>query len=180
MEIQQVIDNLSTFEEAVRRELQAVTVKAANDLASGVALRVVNEGKNAKGGQFSDYSDKKYYASSFKGKNRSGGADARLTALGRGAKIDYAEYRRLNNLNGSPKNFEFTGDMWRNFGVMNFINSGLSVTANIGGLTENAGDKISGNSKREGYDIAAASEKEELEVKADLEKWIEGLINKIQ
>jgi hypothetical protein len=177
MEIQLAIDNLSKIEDAVRRGLQKAVVKAANDLASAVALRVVQSGETSKGGKFSNYSTDKVYASSFKGKGRSGGADSRITALGRGAKISYSEFRALNNLNTAPKNFEFTGDMWRNFGVMSIEENGLSVTANIGGLTEDAGKKIAGNSKREGIDIASASKKEEAETKADLAKWISEIIN---
>jgi len=176
MEIQKAIDIFGRIEEAVRRDLQKAVAKAANDLASAVSLRVVNKGETAKGGKFSNYSTAKVYASSFKGKGRSGGADSRITALGRGAKISYSEFRALNNLNTAPKNFEFTGDMWRNFGVMDVKNNGLSVTANIGGLTQNAADKIAGHSKREGIDIASASAKEEAETRVDLENWIAGII----
>jgi len=178
MTFEEYIARLDLLEQTIRQDLQRVTVTAANDLASGIAFRVVNQKKNATGGDFSAYSTTPVYASSFKGKGRNGSSDTRISALGRGAKISYKDFRAINNLNSDKKDFNFTGDMWRNFGVLDFSENEGKVSVNIGGKTPSAIEKLAGHSKREGYDIAAASAQEELDVRADFENWLSQILPK--
>lgn len=170
MDISQFIAHLETLEATIKREVQQTTVIAANDLASVIAARVVQRGENANGQLFSPYSSTPYYASSFKGKAR-----RNITPLARGTKITYGKFRELQGLNATPKNFEFTGDMWRNFGVIEVSESNGVIKANIGGKTESSAKKIAILSKQEGIDIARASASEEALVRSFYQNWLKNI-----
>lgn len=176
MDINEYIGRLSQVEAHVKRDFQRACVTAANDLVSGVTLRVVNQGLNANGKPFSPYSPNVYYASSFKSKGRNDSSDSRISALGT-TKISYGQFRGINNLNTSPKNFAFTGDLWKNYGVLNYYEGNGTVTVNIGTKTPSATAKMEGNSKREGIEIGSASQAEEAEVRQDLENWLANIFN---
>lgn len=175
MNIEQFIVYLENVETAVKRELQTKTIIAANDLSSLIADRVTVKGLNANGQAFSPYSQNAYYASSFKGKGRNASSDTRISSLGRGAKITYGQFREINNLKSTPKNFSFTNDMWRNHGVKEATYSNGVAVVGIGGKSESAIEKINFLSKQEGINIAAASQSEIQIVGSLLNKWILGL-----
>lgn len=172
MELTQFIDNLDALAATIRREFQRAVIIAANDIASAVSLRVVHQGENANGQKFTPYSSNKQYASSFKKKGRNASSDAKISALGRGAKITYGEFRVMEGLNASPKNFEFTGEMWRKFGVQNVSDTGGQIVVNIGGTTADAAAKIRHQTKREGVEITRANDAEIQIVNQNLTKWL--------
>lgn len=149
------------LQEAERRllaNLQRIAVTGANDLSSLVSLRVVNEKKTATGGNFTPYSKTPVPAWFYRGKSRTSSADTAVSALAKkGQKLSYSGFRELNNLDGTNKNFEFTGEMWRGVGVTGAVVSGPVATAYIGANTRPAQDKLKWTSTQEGRSVIEAS-----------------------
>ena len=101
---------------------------AANDLAALVTNRVVQKGENYLGSAFSPYSKNTVAAWRFWGKSRTQAAERKLRALSRAkGALSYEEFRSLNNLKTDKKNFEFTGEMWRKFGIVKVSVSGRQL-----------------------------------------------------
>ena len=146
---------------------------ASNDLAALVTNRVVQTGKNFKGGSFSAYSSKTVAAWRFWGKSRTQAAEKKVRAVSRAkGALSYQEFRELNNLKTDKKNFEFTGEMWRKFGIVRVDVSGQRFKISLGGTSTVAQDKIDENSNREGISIIEASTREEQIVQNTVQGWI--------
>jgi len=96
-----------------------------------------------------------------------GGKNIKLFEL----KGGYAELRRLEGFSNTNKSFEFTGEMWRKFGVVSVSQQAGKLTVKLGGKTTAAQDKIDWNSEREGVDIIDAC-------KAEVE-WLQRRVGKI-
>lgn len=145
---------------------------AANDLAALVTNRVVQRGENYQGGQFSAYSTKTVAAYRFWGKSRTQAAERRVRAASRSkTSLSYQTFREINNLNTSPKNFEFTGEMWRKFGIVRSV-LGPVFKISLGGTTKAAQDKIDANSQQEGISIIENNPQEELAVQNAISEWL--------
>ena len=174
-ELQNKIDN------AIRRiddELEVQARSAGLDLVAIVANRVVQKGETAEGGSFTPYSTKEIPAFFFLGKSRTATAEAKVKALSKYPdNLSYKEFRAINNLNTSHKNFEFSGEMWRGFGVLSATKSPNGVTLTIGGRSEASEDRITWNSKREGTSIILPSKAELDLIKTNLNRWLNNIIN---
>jgi len=164
-------DELSSY---ITNELPVFAQQvAANDLAALVTNRVVQKGENYKGSPFSAYSTNTVAAWRFWGKSRTQAAEKRVRALSRArGALSYKGFRELNNLETSKKNFEFTGEMWRKFGIVRVDISGQRFTVSLGGTSPAAQDKIDENSAREGISIIEANEREEAIVQASVNGWL--------
>lgn len=152
------------LQEAERRllaNLQRIAVTGANDLSSLISLRVVNNKQTVSGGNFTPYSKTPVPAWFYRGKSRTSSADTAVSALAKkGEKLSYSGFRELNNLDGSNKNFEFTGEMWRAVGVVGSTVSGPVAAAYIGANTKAGQDKLKWTSTQEGRSVIEASGEE--------------------
>lgn len=181
MDIYEQINRLDELINYVNNELPIFAQNvAAADLAALVTNRVVQKGENYKGGQFSPYSTQTVAAWRFWGKSRTQAAEkkVRAQAKAKGA-LSYKTFRELNNLKAGAKNFEFTGEMWRKFGIVSTIRTGPNFKIKIGGTTTAAQDKIDENSAREGLSIVEASEKERQIVQQTAQGWLNRQANRI-
>ena len=159
-------------------EIEAQAAKAGGDLVALVAQRVVQTGKSADGAQFSPYSTTEVPAFFYFNRSRSAGAEAKVRAKAKKKEpISYREFRQINNLNPAPKNFEFTGDMWRNFGVLRVQRTPAGATVTIGGRKPDAEDKVTWNSEREGKSIIKPSPREIEIVTANLTRWAQNIVS---
>lgn len=156
-----------------------VEARAKLDLIALVKDRVVQRGLDKDGQRFSSYSTKKVPAFLYRGRSRSQGAEERVTALGKkGVMLSYKDFREVNNLNSSFKNFEFTGEMWRSINVLETRSTKNQVTVIIGADNQEAADKLQFNSETENVNIIEPS-KEEIEVvRKNLEKWLSNILKK--
>lgn len=146
---------------------------ASNDLVAMVTNRVVQKGKDYRGQTFSAYSNIKIHAKEFIGKSRVASVDKKIQAMAKKNQlISYKEFRELNNLETSKKNFEFTGEMWRKFGVIKFVVSGDNFKIIIGGKTPEAQKKIDENSYSENESIIEANEDERKFYETTLNTWL--------
>lgn len=170
-------------------------------LAAVIKRRVLNKGISADGSPFSKYSDKgvpylvyknafarvpsayeniKSKVESLKKRKKIGGKKNEFTEDS-DYFITYKDWREANRLNTSRKNFEFTGDMWANFGTSESVDveklSNNMVRITLKGGSEDSQNKIDWNSKREGKSIIEPTDDELNDAKND---FIESLSNELQ
>lgn len=159
-------------------EIEAQASRAGADLVALITQRVVQTGNSSEGSQFSPYSTQELPAFFYFNRSRTGGADAKVRAKAKKKEpISYKEFRQINNLNTSPKNFEFTGEMWRGFGVLQVQRSQRGATVTIGGRTPAAAEKIDWNTQQEGRSVIAPSKQEIEIVTANLRRWAQNIVN---
>ena len=171
-------DELINFVENQLPEFAKQVLSA--DLVALVTNRVVQRGEDYTGVRFSAYSVTTVAAYRFWGKSRTQAAEKiiRAKARAKGA-LSYKEFRGINNLKTDKKNFEFTGEMWKKFGVIRSVVSGSKFTVSIGGTTTASQNKIDDNSQREGLSIIEASDDERDLVSRTTEDWISQHANRI-
>ncbi len=176
MTIDELTNRITRGLQRLDAELEAQVSKAGADLVALVSNRVIQEGKNAEGSNFSDYSNTEIPAFFYfnKSRNASGEAAVRKKAKAK-EKISYKEFRGLNNLNESPKNFEFTGAMWRGFGVLKVEKTATGATLTLGGRNQDSEEKIGWNSEQEKTQIIKPSVQEIQIVKNNLQAWANSL-----
>lgn len=176
---------LSEFEQKIERslsriesELETQVAIAGNDLVALITNRVVQRGETADGGSFTPYSTTEVPAFFFTNKSRTSSANSAVKQKSKKQEtISYKEFRAINNLNTAPKNFEFTGEMWRGFGVTQIQRSPGGVLVTIGGKIKASEDRIAWNSAQEGKSIIKPSKRELEIVTANLRGWLNALIN---
>lgn len=181
MDIYEQIRRLDELTAYVTNELPIFAQQvAANDLAALVTNRVVQKGENFKGSGFSSYSSKTVAAWRFWGKSRNQTAEKKVRAKSKAqGALSYVEFRELNNLKTDKKNFEFTGEMWRKFGIVRTNISGQDFTISLGGTSPASQTKIDENSAREGISIIEASGTEEIIVQNTVSGWLDRQADRI-
>lgn len=161
MTIPEAIQHLTNIENRLRGGLSNDLAAAGADLCADIANRVINDGESESGGLFTPYSTKEVPAFWYIGRSRNSAADARVRAIARqrGA-LSYRDFRGLNNLPTSPKNFSFTNEMWRGFGVKKAVYQNGQYILTIGGKTSASADKIAWMAGQEGRSIIAPNDEE--------------------
>jgi len=106
---------------------------------------------------------------------KKGGKNIHLFEL----KGGYAQLRKLEGFSNARKSFEFTGEMWRKFGVTNTTIGGGVITFTLGGKTTAAQDKIDWNSEREGVVITEPGKIEIQNLQNQTDRLIPGYLAKV-
>lgn len=164
---------IGAIEAALKGDLTDTLRRAGGDLCALIADRIINTGKDSQGDFFTPYSQTKVPAYFYFNRSRSGGADARVRAAAKKREgLSYSDFRRLNNLPTDKKNFSFTNDMWRHFGVKKINKSPNGWKMTIGGLTTLAQNKIEWLSGQENQDIVQPTKQEVECVKDAVLKFI--------
>lgn len=188
MDIREQIQRVKELKEYINTELPKFAEQVAVlDLAALVANRVVQKGKDYLGNDFTAYSTIQIPAWKFYGKSRTQTAEKKIRGLisnkgdkGKGGVLSYEEFRILNNLKTDKKNYEFTGEMWRKFGIVSSRTaSGGIFKISLGGTTTAAQNKIDENSKEAGLSIIEASEAEKALVNNSVSDWIDEQADRI-
>jgi len=161
------------------------------DMVSEIEMRVRDNQKSCKG-DFSKYSRKPMLTSGNTLKSRrvwsaipddekkwvtikKGGKNIHLFEL----KGGYAELRSWEGFTNIYKSFEFTGEMWRKFGVTNTTVANGVITFTLGGKTTAAQDKIDYNSEREGINIIEPCKDEIKNLQDQIDRLIPGYLAKV-
>lgn len=177
MTLSELSDQLDRALARIDAELSVQGQKAGLDLVALVSTRVIQRGETADGGRFSNYSETPTPAFFYFGKSRNqSGEKAVQRASKERRPLSYSEFRRVNGLEVAFKNFEFTGALWRGFGVVSAESSPEGVTVVIGGTNTDASQKIGWLSEQEGRSIIQPSPAEIELVRGFLVKWASGLI----
>jgi len=106
---------------------------------------------------------------------KKGGKNIHLFEL----KGGYAQLRKLEGFSNARKSFEFTGEMWRKFGVTNTTVGNGVITFILGGKTTVAQDKINWNSEREGVVIIEPCKTEIQNLQNQIDRLIPGYLVKV-
>lgn len=145
--------------EAIKNRLENLSdiiAIAGADLCADVANRVINQGESADGGKFSSYSTNKVPAFWYAGRSLNASGEGKVKAAAKkGEGISYKEFREFNNRPTAFKNFSFSQEMWRGFGVKKVESGGGVYTLVIGGKTKESEEKIGWMSGQEGGSIIA-------------------------
>lgn len=191
MTIDEYNRQLKKIENKLSKEVaRTIELYAKSNLIGLITNRVIQRQKNAKGSKFSKYSKKPIYTDGVTEKSsnvyeklagskskraklkwitvKQGGKDVSLFQVPGG----YAEIRKIEGFSNTSKSFEFTGEMWKKFGITS-VRRGNTPVITLGGKTKAAQDKINDNSKREGIDIIDITKKEELLVAKEIDKQLE-------
>lgn len=145
------------------------------DICADVANRVINKGETATGGKFSAYSQRKVPAFWYFGRSVNSGGESRIRAAAKKRiGVSYADFRRFNSRQAEFKNFSFTNQMWRGFGVLSVRFDGRAYEVTIGGKTKLSKDRIAWMSGQEKRSIIEPSKKE---IEAAKRRFIKYVLN---
>jgi len=169
MSIDQALQEIDRLEVLLLQRLSDVVHVAALDMVQKISDRVIETGKNAEGQNFKPYSERPFLAFYFFGKSANQTGEARVRqAAKQGKTISYKDFRRLNGRPVDHKNFSFTGQMWKSFGVIRVSGTAGIARLEIGMRDAQADKKLQDNSKRERINIIAPSAQELAQFKADI------------
>ena len=179
MSITEYIKQLDAAIARIESGAEQQVARAGLDLVGLISTRVIQQGKTADGGRFTPYSRDQIPAFFYfnRSRNNSGEQGVRRAAKEKRG-VSYAEFRQLNGLKVDFKNFEFTGDMWRNFRVKKVERTGTGYRLTIGGASEDARQKIEWLSDQEGRLIIEPSRQELAFVQGNLTKWAKSQLPK--
>jgi len=201
MTIEEFNKRLSKFEKDVIKKLpdQFIKAKAGFDVAATVSERVVQKSVSGDGSHFSAYSTRPMLTSGTTAKSKrvwnekagtkekrsklrwatikSGGKNVHLFELSGG----YAEMRRLEGFSNRYKNFWFTTEMWRMFGLKQATKSTQGFKLVFGGKNADAQKKMDENSAREGKNILDMTSGEVQQISDRTSVWVDKMLknNKI-
>jgi len=197
MKIEDVEKKIKNLERNLKTRLPPyIKSIVAHDAVAMISDRVITKQRKAKGGQFSSYSTKPMLTSGHTDKSsrvwramasskakrkqldwvtiKAGGVrDVHLFEL----KGGYAQLRRLEGFSNRSKSFEFTGEMWRTFGLKRTKQGKGELTMVLGGKNQASQKKMDMNSKREGVNIVDISQRELDKLALLIEKEMQKYIN---
>lgn len=161
--------DFSELQKAIKKakaEIQASLISEGNvigaDAAALVEDRIVTKGEKAEGGKFSPYSTKPVAAFRYFGRSRNSSGEQGVRKAAKEKRgVSYKDFRELNGLNTSVKNFQFTGEMWRGMGVVNVRLISYSVLEiTIGGKNPRSKFLLNAHSERENSNLTEPSKSE--------------------
>jgi len=134
---------------------------ASQDTIAQISNRVIETGIDKDGDLFSSYSENEVPASSFLGKGYNAGLEAKLKSLSKkGIRISYKGLRSEAGLKTAFKNFSFSTEMWKGFGLKRTEHTPKGFTLFLGGKTSYSQDLIDKHSEYEGVDIIENNKEE--------------------
>lgn len=180
MTIEQYRAGIAAAKAEILAGMQVEGGRVGADTAALVEQRIISKGEKAEGGQLSPYSTKPVPAFLYFGKSRNqAGEKAVRDRAKKKQPISYREFRSLNGLNTTPKNLQFTGEMWQGFGVVSVreIRPGV-VEVEIGGKNPRSRLLLSAHSVRERTEITAPSKAEVQMVKNGMQQRVSDIIRR--
>jgi len=184
------IKNLNRFKRQLPQYFfNLIKQYAAHDVVAQIENRITTTGKAADGLMFSPYSTKPFWTTGRMQKSNRlrnwaiGNPSVKWMTVKYGEKNvhlfqvpgGYKQAREIEGLQTQYKDFEFSGQMWRMFGVKRSATAKDNVRVWIGGRSTRSQKLINKNSKREGKPLIDMS-KEEI---ATMEKVIDNEISKL-
>jgi len=172
MNVSEQINRMEEIERRLKSLSNDIQREGAN-LCADIAQRVINEGKDSTGGSFSPYSRRGVPAFWYFGRSLNASGEGKVRAAAKKKEyVSYADFRAFNNRPIDKKNFSFSNEMWRNFGVIGVRYSGGVYSLEIGGKTKQSADKIEWMAGQEGKSIIKPNREEIGRLLASLVKRI--------
>lgn len=170
MTVSQILERLDRAEREIREGLRDVLTVQGGSMCGKIADRVIETGRDGEGQAFSPYSTQPVPAFFYfeRSLNQRGESAVRKAAKQRTG-LSYRDFRDANNRPTDHKNFSFSQEMWRGFGLKSVQPDGSGAwSLVIGGKTPTSAQRIEWNSEREGRSIVAPDAQELAELKANI------------
>jgi len=177
MNVSETLAALDRIESQLRRELPERARASGVSLVSVAQQRVLDTGRDGEGQSFTPYSTAPIPAFFYLGKSRTASAEKKVKQAAKArTPLSYSDFRAINNLNTSPKTFEFTGEMWRGVGVVSVEQIPDGVRIVLGGTTKVSKDRLEWNTAREGKRIIRPSKAEIAAEIKSLNAWAKSVV----
>ena len=147
---------------AMVSDFEREALKAGADAAALVENRIVTKGETAQGQRLSPYSTKEVPAFFYFNRSRNNAGENAVRKRAKAKQgVSYKDFRKLNGLNTTNKNLEYTGEMWQGFGVkqVTILRPGVAEVV-IGGKNSRTESLLGYHSARENTDITKPSQQE--------------------
>jgi hypothetical protein len=184
MKAEQFSNQLKQFSAALVQELPRINESVAMNAFAMVRDRVVNEGKKGDGSSLGTYSDNELPLFFYTGKALNKDGEAAVEKAKKAKKgLSYEDWREANNRPVDRVTISFSGDTWKDTGVVKELIDGNKVNTTIGAKnTKDRGGKstddiMSYNQDRYG-DYLIASKEEEKKLAVTYDRLLQQLIDK--
>lgn len=162
--------DVEKFRKALIIEMPIINQSVALNAFALVNDRVINQGTDETGSSFGDgYSETPLPAFFYEGKSlNSGGEDAVAKAKKEGDGLSYKDFRSANNLQTGFVDLNFSGQMWRDIGVVRQTNENGIITTVVGAKNtrdrdgKTTDDIMEFNGERFGDFLEVSEEEEQL------------------
>lgn len=180
MNLDELRKGIKKTQDEILSALQSEGARAGADASALVENRIVSKGEKNNGQKFSPYSTKQVPAFLYFGRSRNSAGEAAIKKASKAKEgVSYSEFRRFNGLNTSVKNFQFTGEMWQEFGVksVQVVSFGV-VEVVIGGKNSRSNLLLGAHSKRENSELTEPSKTEIDQIAQAIQERIKRIVNK--
>lgn len=176
-------EQLNAFTTALVTELPVINESVAMNARALIVDRIINEGKTPRG-SLGNYSNHELPAFFFNGKSLNSGGDAAIEKAKKEHRgLSYLEFREANSRPTDHVTTSFSGDTWKDVGVVKQVVDGNKIITTVGAKnTKNRSGKstddiLSYLGERYG-DLLEATKEEENKLATTYDVMIQGLIDK--
>lgn len=179
MDVQQKIQSIQNAIDTINQKFSDIALRrAAIGMRNSIEKRVHEKSKRADGVMFNSYSNYKLPVFFFKippeYKENKGNRKVNFTKKEEESGVSYADFRKKLGKQNKNKNFELTGDMWKDFGLKELKANEFTLAS-----TTAASQKILDfNSEREKINIIKSNPEEEKQATKEIETWLFEIIKK--
>jgi hypothetical protein len=172
MDVQQKIQSIQNAIDTINQKFSDIALRrAAIVLRNSIEKRVHEKSKKADGGTFGEYSKNKLPVYYFE---KMGTRKVNFTKEEKKTGVSYSDFRKKLGKQNKNKNFELTGDMWRDFGLKE-LKANEFTLASTTAASQNILDI---NSEREKINIIKSNPEEEKQTTKEIETWLFEIIKK--
>lgn len=172
MDVQQKIQSIQAAIDTINQKFSDIALRrAAIIMRNSIEKRVHEKSKRADGDTFGEYSKNKLPVNYFE---NMGSRKVNFTKEEKKTGVSYADFRKKLGKQNKNKNFELTGDMWKDFGIKELKANEFTLAS-----TTEASQKILDiNSDREKINIIKSNPEEEKQATKEIETWLFDIIKK--
>lgn len=172
MDVQQKIQSIQAAIDTIYQKFSDIALRrAAIIMRNSIEKRVHEKSKRADGDTFGEYSKNKLPVNYFE---NMGSRKVNFTKEEKKTGVSYADFRKKLGKQNKNKNFELTGDMWKDFGIKELKANEFTLAS-----TTEASQKILDiNSDREKINIIKSNPEEEKQATKEIETWLFDIIKK--
>ena len=137
-------NNLEQFHQRLLVELPRINEAIAHNAYALVRDRIINDGKKGDGSSLGGYSKNELPLFFYKGKSLNAGGEKAIEKAKKENKgLSYHDFREANNRPTDHKTFSFSGQTWRDVGVIKQVVENGTITTTVG--AKNTVSRTSGN-----------------------------------
>jgi hypothetical protein len=189
MKANQFDDKLNKFRALLAAEVPAINERIALNAYDMASTRVINSGVDGDGNQLGSYSENELPLFFYTGKSLNKAGEAAVEKAKKAGKgLSYKDFREANNRPTDHVTLSFSGDMWKDIGVVKQIVDANKIVTVVGAKntkTRKSGKKtlstddiLDGNKERYG-DFLEVNAEEEKKLLNTYDVYLQQLINKV-